>query len=583
MMQNIELIELCKTFTEDRLKEFEDRVMEITDLEQTFGDEIERLNDDESVESCLDRIPALDEVLKKYIDKISEEALAHLAGLSFQDGDKIGSYRFSKIIVDEALKRESILIQKAIAKAFVAAQDNYDEKYRYYDNNFFRMLQRDELSKFDESALAIVLGESEKWFFDHIDGDETNTLYVNYFNKTEDAESCARIFSDYKRFIIKKDIIGDCDTQEYLLGELNKLKGNALIGEKVEGLIDISKLIIAGFREYDEELTPKFFTQICNDLEALSFINWYKIFGGDEPDNPVKLEYETAFNVLKETTYLESFTGRSAANFFFNLLFDNDKDRLEKDMISEFEESGSMKEFGTRFYFEIDEDEYELFRDTVIAKVAGKSEEEAVKIANETVEAKHKAKELEEERANELTEIYRKTADDRELIKDLINLAAEFAKDYGSEPEKLKGLVDILYMLLLKSVLVNNDPDNGKLVLDCYIDKVLPYAGLTAKSLEIANYAIKMSNLLKDSEMFNKIEEKIFSTKYSLESIPKSDFQFNLAIHYAIVKDKESMFKAMNKSFDYGRKKASYLESEYFADYQNDEDFLELVDSRGWN
>jgi len=43
-MKDLELINLCKTLAEDNLQKFEQRVMAITDLKSSFGDEIQSNN-----------------------------------------------------------------------------------------------------------------------------------------------------------------------------------------------------------------------------------------------------------------------------------------------------------------------------------------------------------------------------------------------------------------------------------------------------------------------------------------------------------------------------------------------------------
>jgi len=130
----------------------------------------------------MDEISCLEDALTLFMDKISDQTLAHLITISFK---KIGrdSYKYTMMIVEYAIKNNKIDIQDAMAKAFVDAQEDYGTGHREWVMNVYETLIDKTLKTFNEKPLAYVLLNSKSGVFESTDGDDAKQLFYDYFEK----------------------------------------------------------------------------------------------------------------------------------------------------------------------------------------------------------------------------------------------------------------------------------------------------------------------------------------------------------------------------------------------------------------
>lgn len=382
MTKNIELIDLCKTITEDRLEEFEKLVMEVDDLKAAFGDEIEELRKVFGNDIHKDRIACLENVLTNYMDRLSEETLAHLVKISFKDIAKVDSYEYTIMILDYALKNNVLSVQEAMAKAFVAAQEFYDPGHREWERNVYETLLDLLLKEFDERPLAYVLLNSDLGIFRNQDGDGAAGLFYDYFLKAADRDLALKVFARFKELTFM-ELLYDDEVRSDIFEKLEELK-STVVAKEIEDLAVLCRVLIDGFLEYDEEKTAEFLNVVCENIELAEQLDWYEVFEGATIKS-IDFSYDLAFKAFTELLGGDS----KGADFFYNLAYFLDRDRLKDDITGAPAGAAAFLEDVTRHYaFETDEDEFALYKDRLIGLINGLTEEEVVKAKEQ--EAKEK-------------------------------------------------------------------------------------------------------------------------------------------------------------------------------------------------
>lgn len=150
-------------------------------------------------------------------------------------------------------------------------------------------------------------------------------------------------------------------------------------------------------------------------------------------------------------------------------------------------------------------------------------------------------------------------------------------------PELLQGYYPLATLLahfttlLIIKACEKNDFETARIYLDSYIDSIVPYAGLSGKSLDVASMGIALSILSSDDDIYLRIEKHIIGEGFDLSKIKNATLLFNLACRYSLEHDKESLLNASKYALQQGMSAEQFVKESDFDAYRNDEDFLAMV------
>lgn len=130
--------------------------------------------------------------------------------------------------------------------------------------------------------------------------------------------------------------------------------------------------------------------------------------------------------------------------------------------------------------------------------------------------------------------------------------------------------------LIIKTC-AEGDLETAQIYLDSYIDAIIPNTGLSDKSSDVASNGIVLSIRLSNDDIYHRIEKHILGGNVELSKITNEILLFNLACHYSLKHDKESLLIATEYALQKGMPADKFLTDCDFKYYFNDKDFLAIV------
>ncbi len=364
ILDTSEIINRLENFDSETIESFEQICVNIQDLKTVFKGHIE----ERAENGGRDKIALLDTPLKENISKISEKTLTHLIEISFKSPNLSDSYELTVTILDEAIKRKSIVLQEAMSLAFIKAHDRYDAGHRFMSNSVYDTLADSHFAQFEESPLATMLLRTRSSLFLTVmnQGDELGELFYDYFTKATDKELARRVFDKYESYIYEeiRELNGD-DVAADILETLESCAKESIITEQ---LIELS----ASLNIINEYLTEKNFDNLGKMLEKLENIStdiledfeWYDVIE-DISGDISKLSYNLVYSFFMKyiSPELEYKNGK---DLFFQLLFMIDSEKVKDDLSTGVEEAYLIEDREIFIELDVDEEAFEEFKESIL-------------------------------------------------------------------------------------------------------------------------------------------------------------------------------------------------------------------------
>jgi hypothetical protein len=166
----------------------------------------------------------------------------------------------------------------------------------------------------------------------------------------------------------------------------------------------------------------------------------------------------------------------------------------------------------------------------------------------------------------------------KEKIKNYIQFSESVSKELKDYPPLPKKFADYTRNLMIEYMKLR-DFETVKELFDSYIDRIIPQSGLDKSSSHIASQAIAISIILDDNSIYDRVEEHILGEDFDIEEISNEILLFNLACHYALIRDKKQLLSATEQAIKHGKKRDQFLADSDFSYYRNDQDFLLILNS----
>ncbi len=173
----------------------------------------------------LQEIPVLDEILNSKISELNEETLLHLITISFSIENANQSFVFTSLIIKEAIKRQSVRLQTAIADAFMNSQACFLMGECQVATPISMILVNKYFYDFDEAVLAkLLLGINLRLSREVYYEDTINELFYAYFEMTDNPELSQRIIRRFRSFM--SDLVKDQLSDDAFYKMIEKLTVN---------------------------------------------------------------------------------------------------------------------------------------------------------------------------------------------------------------------------------------------------------------------------------------------------------------------------------------------------------------------
>jgi hypothetical protein len=177
----------------------------------------------------------------------------------------------------------------------------------------------------------------------------------------------------------------------------------------------------------------------------------------------------------------------------------------------------------------------------------------------------------------ELDRKYKVAINDLIKVNNYLEFSVATAKQYKSKGSLPFYFANYTTKLMIKYI--ENQRYRGALIVfDSYVDSILPYAGLSDKSSDVASHGIILSVYLDDVSIFNKVNKYLLDENIT-EEINNTTLLFNLACYYALNRDKEKLILYINLARQHGKSAEYFLNDTDFNYYMNDQDFLYAINN----
>jgi hypothetical protein len=131
---------------------------------------------------------------------------------------------------------------------------------------------------------------------------------------------------------------------------------------------------------------------------------------------------------------------------------------------------------------------------------------------------------------------------------------------------------------LIMARLKERDFETAKAIFMNYIDHVIPYTGLSPKSLDVASNALVIPQR---DDIFVKIEQHILGEGFDIGTIEHPTLLYNLSCYYALSSDKPKMLRAIELSMQHGKRREQFLADADFDAFKSDLEFLAVLERSG--
>jgi len=578
VMNKDEILSICKNVKQSDSNLFEKACLNILDLEDVFENQIDKRADD----GGRDTIDFFDAALKQHISNFEESTLIHLIKISFVETNLMDSYELTIIVLEEAIKRQSVAVQEAMSVAFIKGHEYYDAGHRFFGTTVYDTLVDELFEQFEEAPLATMLLGTDKQLLSSVDhyGDGLGELFYSYFKKTSDQAKAEQVLLKYKAHIFE-DLtdIEDESEIEQLLTHLNNPKNSPLINQQ---LSEISTHLSTFYKAYTaQELGP--ISHLLTELNQkentalLKYIDWDSVID-DNPCDFTDLDFDLCYSLF--LICHKASKDVSGEQLFFILLFQIDADKLHTKLAEEFNDSKIIKDIGYYNSFDVSHEDFDLFKAIVIGEINGidadtVKREEAERLAIQ--KEKQQKNKIKKEIKSSLQAMFTAAMNDEDEIENFVTLSTEHATNTSDIKSLDYDFANYTTKLIIQ-YLQQGQFEEPIQIFNNYMDNLLPKVGFHDKSYDVASNALVLGILSKDEAICKKVFGELLGKDFIIQDNTNEMLLFNLSCYYAINKDKDSLIPAVKQAIKLGKPAQQFLSDNDFADFHEDEDFLAVLE-----
>lgn len=138
---------------------------------------------------------------------------------------------------------------------------------------------------------------------------------------------------------------------------------------------------------------------------------------------------------------------------------------------------------------------------------------------------------------------------------------------------------------LINDRMGKKDYKEAEIIINHFIDKLLPHTGKVGKSAEetgnievIASNSLALAMMIKDENLSTRIFENLLgSTDFNIAALNNATLSLNVACYYATHKNKNKLLQATKQALLRGKKAEAFMKDTDFKEYWNDPDFLKVL------
>lgn len=165
--------------------------------------------------------------------------------------------------------------------------------------------------------------------------------------------------------------------------------------------------------------------------------------------------------------------------------------------------------------------------------------------------------------------------DDGKLSRFIIQ-SEEMATQFGKRHELPSYLANYSVKLMV-STIKQERFDRAQLVLNSYMNIIVPYVGLSEKSTDVASIGIIVAMKLQSDSMFENINSQILGNDFNIDELTNETLVFNLACYYALKQDLEQLILCVKHALTLGKTADEFLQDGDFDGYKTNEVFLSAL------
>ncbi len=175
-----------------------------------------------------------------------------------------------------------------------------------------------------------------------------------------------------------------------------------------------------------------------------------------------------------------------------------------------------------------------------------------------------------------LYQLFSETMAQEKKIKQYISLSEKLAKKYHSQEDLDTHLANYATKLIIEMIKLNNY-DDAKKIFDSYVDVILTHSSVCDKSTDVASNALVLSLYMNDSNISQRVFDKILGDEFDIASCTNEFLLFNIACYYSKNRDKKLMLPAIKRSLENGKQPRQFYEDSDFSFYLQDKDFVNML------
>ncbi len=586
-----EILSICKSVSENSTEIFEKACLNIFNLKDVFEGEIE----EDADSGGRDEIPFFDEALKQHVQAFKDETLIHLIEISFADTSLMDSYELTIIVLKEAIRRKSVIVQDTMAKAFKRCHCYYDSGHRFFGSTVYDTLVDELFSELEQAPLARILLETDEQllYSSQCYGDDVGNSFYSYFKKSTDKEMAVQVLSRYRDFVFEElSRLDDEEGVECIFERLKELDGHSVVSDELAELTNILSVYSRANMSEEISLTEVFIRELLlnKNSDCLISIVWENIleFEGDKKELE-ELDFDVCYDLLicymgiydtEGNTEDEARKAKERVEIFFTLLYIIDKEKLRKNILAGFKTSEIIKGISYDCGFELDEKAIILYMLCLVGELNGEDVEKIVAQEKEKdvlKEEQEKEKENEKSIKNYLKEAFDDAMDEVDRVDDFISCSLSSLEEI-SESETLAFEMPLYTTRLMIQYLQAGDFDVAQKVFHHYVDELLPRVGEHEKTSDVASNALVMSILTKNQDIFDKVfNDLLGGNNFDVTKLNNEILLFNLSCYYAINDNKAALLPIIEQALKQGKTPDQFMQDDDFSQYREDEDFLAVL------
>ena len=172
--------------------------------------------------------------------------------------------------------------------------------------------------------------------------------------------------------------------------------------------------------------------------------------------------------------------------------------------------------------------------------------------------------------------MYKRASEKKENIANFIKYTQALAKESPYAKKFSFDFAEYTTKLLIQSM-KEGDFVTGKIILENYLDELLPYSGLDKKSEDVASNGLVLGIVTKDEKINQKICNKILGDNFDIMQMDNAVLLFNLSCYYAVYGEKQKMLNTIRQAIRHGKSPEQFLNDDDFKRYREDKDFIDVL------